>query len=177
MDTCDWCGVIVIGGECTNLHCESAKIKRSKDALRKVKKIRKKKIKIKKPKIKKPKIKKSKGNWRRHIQDNGSILVPDKIHLRGEDSLPKFFGYKTDKTSTLEIRRASLSNLYNAKLLTSKDATNSYSIGEFGPASDDKRKRKIISWFDGRIDRSKNPRLIESKRKLIEDRDYVNQNF
>ena len=175
MDTCDWCSSIVIGGECTNLHCENAKIKRSEDSLRKkVKRSQKEKIKKKKGrKVSKPR----KGNWKRHRQDDGSVLVPDKIHLRGEDSLPKFFGYKTDKTSTQESRRAALRDLYNAKLETSNDATNSYSIGEFGPASDDKRKRKIISWFDGRIDRSKRPNLVKSKRKLEEDRDYVSQNF
>jgi len=170
MDVCDSCGSLALGGECTNLHCEPSKIKRSKDRASRVKK--------QKSNIsKKNNKKKLKGNFNRHIQTDGSILIPTNIHLRGEDSLPKFFGYKTDKTSTSEQRKVALSKLFEAKLVTSQDALNSNSIAEFGSASSQTRKKKIISWFGGRVYRSNSPNLKESRRKLIDDKEYVTKNF
>jgi len=168
MEVCEWCGTLSLGGQCTNLHCQSAKLQRTRIDKEKQKKI--------KPVKTKPR-KKLSGNFNRHIQSDGSILVPANIHLVREDSLPKFFGYKTDKKSTLELRRAALKKLYEAELVISPGALNSSSIGEFGPGSSPKRKRKLLSWFEGRIDRSDSPRLAVSKKKLIDDRDFVDQNF
>lgn len=170
MEVCDWCGSLALGGECTNLHCEKAKIKRSKDKVIKVKKFKPKRL-------KKKKMKKPKGDFNKYIQVNGSILIPSNIHLRREDSLPKFFGYKTDKTSTSKLRKSALSKLFKSELEASKGALNSSSIEAFGSASSQTRKDKIISWLEARIDRSDSPRLEESRSKLIEDKDYATHNF
>ena len=168
MDLCKWCGSIAIGEECTNLHCKPARETRAKVQVKKQQKKRQVNTKSKK---------RLSGGFNRHVQSDGSILVPGNIHLQRQDSLPKFFGYKTDKKSTQDQRRASLEKLYHAELQVSQGAPNKSSINEFGPASSDKRKGKILSWFDGRIDRSDRPKLAASRAKLIEDRDYVNQNF
>jgi len=168
MEVCGWCGALALGGECTNLHCKPARENRAKAQVK-----RQHKKKTTKPKPRK----KLSGKFNRHIQSNGAVLVPGNIHLQREDSLPKFFGYATDKKSTPEIRRAALLRLFEADLQISSGALNTSSIREFGPASSEKRKRKILSWFEGRIDRSRVSRLAASRAKLIEDRDYVSQNF
>jgi hypothetical protein len=168
MEVCGWCGVLALGGECTNLHCKPARENRAKAQVK-----RQQKTKSTKPKSKR----KLSGEFNRYIQSNGAVLVPGNIHLQREDSLPKFFGYATGKKSKQELRRAALLKLFEAELQTSPGAPNISSIGEFGPASSEKRKEKILSWFEGRIDRSRLPKLAASRAKLIEDRDYVSLNF
>ena len=166
VNVCRWCDSLEIGGDCTNLHCSQAKVKRSnaKKNNQKTKTIISRK-------------RNAKAGFRKHIQSNGAVLIPSNIHLQREDSLPKFFGYKTDKKSTQENRRAALRELYNANLETTPSALNTSSIKEFGTAGSQKRKNKILSWFEGRIDRSDSPRLASSREKLVLDREYVNENF
>ena len=101
-----------------------------------------------------------------------ALCQPGNIHLERVDSLPKFFGYATDKKST-PVRRAALLRLFEAIYKFHHVLTHLQS--EFGPASSEKGRGKP-SWFEGRIDRSRVSRLAASRAKLIEDRDYVSQN-
>ena len=105
------------------------------------------------------------------------LLIPTNIHLEMEDSLPKYFGYKTDKKSTEEGRRATLRLLYDARLEVQPGARNRRAIAEFGPPSSNQRKRKLLSWMDGRIAKSKRPNLKASLEKLQADRAFVVDEF
>ena len=107
MEVCGWCGALALGGECTNLHCKPARENRAKAQVK-----RQQKKKSTKPKSRE----KLSGKFNRHIQSNGAVLVPGNIHLQREDSLPKFFGYATDKKSTPELTRAALLRLFEADL-------------------------------------------------------------
>ena len=168
MEVCAWCGALALGGECTNLHCEPARRNRAKAQVK-----RQQKKKSTKPRSRK----KLSGKFNRHIQSNGAVLVPGNIHLQREDSLPKFFGYATDKKSTPELRRAALLRLFEADLQISSDALNTSSIKEFGPASSEKGRGKSSHGLKVESTAVECPRLAASRAKLIEDRDYVSQNF
>ena len=162
MQVCGYCGAPIGGARCTNMHCHRSR----------------------KPKASTPpqtqitsSVRTEKKSHAPQPQNDGSYLIPNNIHLEMEDSLPKFFGYTTDKKSTEEGRRATLRLLYDARLEVKPGALNSTAIAEFGPPSSTQRKRKLLSWMDGRIAKSKRPNLKASLEKLQADRDYVVDEF
>jgi hypothetical protein len=171
MDVCGYCESIVLGGECTNLNCEHSRNTRTQTAKKKMKSTKE------APIIKSQKKNTAKGAFLRHYQPGGAILVPKDIHLKTKDSLPKFMGYKTDKKSDREDRRNALNLLYKSEFMTFPNAMNQSAIDEFGPSESSKRKTKILSWFDGRIYKSQSKNLQNSRAKLIEDREFVSDNF
>ena len=94
-----------------------------------------------------------------------------------EDSLPKYFGYKTDKKSTEEGRRATLRLLYDARLEVQPGARNRRAMLNLAHHPQIQRKRKLLSWMDGRIAKSKRPNLKASLEKLQVDRAFVVDEF
>lgn|GEM_PF-7122246 len=161
MQACDYCGVPIIGSRCANMHCnKSQKPKVSTPAPTKKNTV--------------PQRKKTSGP---QPQDDGSYLIPSNIHLEKEDSLPKHFGYKTDKKSTEEGRHSTLLLLYESTLVVHPGARNRSSIAEFGPPSSPQRKTKLLSWMDGRIAKSRRPNLKSSLDKLQADRAFVVDEF
>jgi len=173
MESCDYCGSIALGGECANLNCEHAR------NLRNQKKTKKKISSASTLNSSRPPRKTSgKGNYRKYVQSDGKIAVPPEIHLKREESLPAFMGYKTSKKALKEERWTALQVLYNSEFVISQNALNYKSIMGFGAPSSDIRKQKLLSWFDGRIDKSRySQKLQESGMKLILDRAYVSDNF
>lgn len=162
MQNCDCCNAPIIGSRCTNMHCDkSRKPKASTPAQTQ----------------KTPSGRTHKASHAPQPQNDGSYLIPTNIHLEFEDSLPKFFGYTTDKKSSEEGRRAKLRLLYDARLEVKPGALNSGAIAEFGPPSSDQRKEKLLSWMDGRIAKSKRPNLKASLEKLQADRAFVADEF
>ena len=149
------------GSRCTNMHCHKSRSRRYQHRLQPQKHYRESFYKSHGP----------------QPQNDGSYLIPTNIHLEMEDSLPKYFGYKTDKKSTEEGRRATLRLLYDARLEIQPGARNRRAIAEFGPPSSNQRKRKLLSWMDGRIAKSKRPNLKASLEKLQGDRNFVVDEF
>jgi len=157
LPACDYCGVPIVGFRCANMHCNQSqkpKLLTPAPARRKTTPLRK----------------KTSGP---QPQDDGSYLIPSNIHLEKEDSLPKHFGYKTDKKSTEEGRHSTLLLLYESTFVVYPGARNRSAIAEFGPPSSDKRKWKLLSWMDGRIARSQRPALKTSLDKLLTDRTFI----
>jgi hypothetical protein len=173
MEYCDYCGSIALGGECANLNCEHAR------KLRNQKKTKKKESSATTLNSSRPPRKTSaKGNYRKFVQSDGKIALPPEIHLKREESLPAFMGYKTNKKALKEERRAALKVLFDSEFSISQNASNFQAISGFGPPSSEIRKKKLLSWFDGRIDKSAySHKLQESRMKLIVDRAYVSDNF
>lgn len=162
MKLCGICGVPIFGSRCANMHChKSRKPGPSTPAST----------------IKAPSRRTGNKSRGPQPQNDGSFLIPTNIHLEMEDSLPKYFGYKTDKKSTEEGRRATLRLLYDARLEVKPGARNSRAIAEFGAPSSDQRKRKLLSWMDGRIAKSRRPKLKASLEKLQSDRAFVVDEF
>jgi len=172
MEVCGFCASLVLGGECTNLNCEHSRDIRTQSA-----KLKAKSVKKAPSKVKTQKRNTAKGAFLKHYQPGGKILVPAEIHLRSKPSLPNFMGYKTDKESDRDYRRSALNLLFHSDFETIPNALNKSAIGEFGSPNSPKRKNKILSWFDGRISKNRNPNQQNSRAKLIEDRAYVDENF
>lgn len=162
MQSCGFCGVPILGFRCANMHCHKS---------------RKPKVSVPISTEKTPSKRAGKKSTGSQPQNDGTYLIPTNIHLEGEDSLPTYFGYKTDKKSTEEGRRATLRLLYDARLEVKPGARNSGAIAEFGPPSSTERKSKLLSWMDGRIAKSTRPNLKASLEKLQADRAFVVDEF
>jgi hypothetical protein len=173
MGVCNFCESLVLGGECTNLNCEHSRETRKIETVKKLESSEKKASKDQTRKRKSS----TKGAYSKYVQEDGTILVPVEIHLQYEVSLPNFMGYKTDKKAERNIRRSALKLLFESDFRTHSKALNKTAIDDFGPPNSAKRKNKIISWFGGRIYKSKSKNLQNSKEKLVEDREYVINNF
>lgn len=158
MKACGFCGVPIFGSRCTNMHCHKS---------------RKPKVSTPTSTTKTPSRRAGKKSSGPQPQNDGSYLIPTNIHLELEPSLPMYFGYKTDKKSTEEGRRATLRLLYDARLEVKPGARNSRAIAEFGPPSSSQRKTKLLSWMDGRIAKSQRPRMRASLEKLQADKAFV----
>jgi len=172
MEVCRFCDSFVLGGECTNLNC-----KHSRELRTKKEKVVKQAA-LSTPNSSRGSRKKSvKAPYLKHLQLDGRISVPPEIHLQFKDSLPKFMGYKTDKKAENNSRQNTLRTLFEADYVISPNALNQSAIGEFGPPSSEKRKKKLLSWFDGRIAKSQSNNLQNSRQKLIEDREFVSEQF
>ena len=173
MESCDYCGSIALGGECANLNCEHAR------KLRNQKKTKKKVSPETTLNSSKPSRKTSgKEHYRKYVQSNGKIAVPPEIHLKREKSLPAFMGYKTSKKAMKTERQAALQVLYGSEFSISQNALNYRAIMGFGGPSSDIRKQKLLSWFDGRIEKcSHSHKLEESRTKLVVDRAFVSDTF
>ena len=164
MQSCAFCGGPIFGSRCVNMHCDKSR----------------------KPKVSPPAAPTRKNTQKRPVskklkgpppQDDGSYLIPTNIHLELEDSLPTYFGYKTDKKSTEDDRSTTLLLLYESTLIVHPGVQNRRAIAEFGLPSSSQRKNKLLSWMDGRIAKSKSPRLKASREKLVADRTFMVDNF
>ena len=87
MQSCAFCGVPMFGSRCANMHCHKSRKPRALTPT---------------PIKKTPSRRGGKKSRGPQPQNDGSFLIPYNIHLEMEDSLPKYFGYKTDKKSTEE---------------------------------------------------------------------------
>jgi len=173
VELCEFCDSFVLGGECTNLNCKPTNNSRSR-----IEKKTKEEPAFTSPNSRvNTRNKSAKGNYIKYIQSDGSILIPSGIHLQYEVSLPRFMGYKTDKKADQGSRRNALRTLFESDYAISPTALNHSAINEFGPPSSAKRKTKLLSWFDGRIYKSRSKNLQLSKMKLVEDREFVSKTF